>query len=99
TAVAGNLPGQALAVVANAAISSGVQTAIQGGSFGEALKGALIQDLAAIGAFSIGNMATDPSSILAQGSAGYLAAHGALGCAAAALNGQDCAAGAIGGTA
>lgn len=28
-----------------------------------------------------------------------MAAHGALGCAAAALNGQDCAAGAIGGTA
>ncbi|MCD9120536.1 filamentous hemagglutinin N-terminal domain-containing protein [Cupriavidus sp. UGS-1] len=97
TAVAGNLPGQALAVVANAAISSGVQTAIQGGSFGEALKGALIQDLAAIGAFSIGNIATDPTSILAQGSAGYVTAHGLLGCVAAAMNGRECAAGAVGG--
>lgn len=97
TAAASNLPGQALAVVANAAISSGVRTAIEGGSFGEALKGALVQDLAAIGAFAIGNASADPASFLAVGSPGYVLAHAALGCAASALSGVDCASGAIGG--
>ncbi|WP_261532369.1 DUF637 domain-containing protein, partial [Burkholderia multivorans] len=43
-----------LAMLADAGISAGLHTAIEGGSFGSALKSGLVSDLAAAGAFAIG---------------------------------------------
>lgn len=85
------------AVVADSAISAGVQTIIGGGSFGNAFKNSLIGAAAAAGAYAIGNVATDSTSMIAQGSPGYVMAHALLGCASASLGGNSCAAGAVGG--
>ena len=97
TAAASNLPAEALAIGADATISASVQTAIEGGSFLNALKNDAVGDVAAAGAYAIGNAAQNPNSILAQGSVGYDLAHAALGCAAGAAEGTGCAGGAIGG--
>ena len=96
TSTAATLGTRIGAAVADSAISAGVQTIIEGGSFGNALKNNLIGAAAAAGAYAIGNEATNSDSILAQGSPGYVMAHGLLGCAAASLSGNSCAAGAIG---
>jgi filamentous hemagglutinin len=96
-AATSNLPGEALAIGADATIAAGVQTAIEGGSFLNALKNDAVSDVAAAGAYAIGNAAQNPNSILAQGSVGYDLAHAALGCAAGAAEGTGCASGAIGG--
>ncbi|WP_254225096.1 DUF637 domain-containing protein [Burkholderia multivorans] len=53
---------EAAAVAASTAgltngISAGLHTAIEGGSFGSALKSGLVSDLAAAGAFAIGDQA------------------------------------------
>jgi filamentous hemagglutinin len=85
------------AVVADSAISAGVQTLIEGGSFGTALKNSLVGSAAAAGAYTIGNASLDSSSVLALGTPGYVLAHAALGCAASAAEGTGCASGAIGG--
>jgi hypothetical protein len=58
-----------------------------------------LNDVAAIGAYEIGNVGNDPNSILAEGSVGYDLAHAALGCAISAAGGTGCAGGAIGGAA
>jgi hypothetical protein len=97
--IASNLPTEALALGADATISAGVQTAIEGGSFLTALQDDAVSDVAAAGAYAIGNAAQNPNSILAQGSIGYDLAHAALGCAAGAAEGTGCASGAIGGAA
>jgi filamentous hemagglutinin len=78
------------AAVANSAISAGVQTIIEGGSFGNALKNNLIGAAAAAGANWIG-ATTD------VGSFQNISEHAVLGCAAAALSGSSCSAGAVGG--
>jgi filamentous hemagglutinin len=78
------------AAVADSAISAGVQTIISGGSFGNALKNNLIGAAAAAGANFIGSEA--PAYSLAS-----VSEHALLGCAAASLGGNSCAAGAIGG--
>ncbi|WP_211466517.1 two-partner secretion domain-containing protein [Collimonas silvisoli] len=85
------------AVVADSAISAGVQTLIEGGSFGTALKNSLVGSAAAAGAYAIGNASLDSSSVLALGTPGYVLAHAALGCAASTAEGTGCASGAIGG--
>ena len=99
SATASNLPEELLALGANATISAGVQTAIEGGSFLNSLKGAAASDLAAAGAFAIGNALPTLQSDLGQigGEAAYIGLHGALGCAASAAEGTGCAGGAIGG--
>ncbi|PFH04490.1 filamentous hemagglutinin [Collimonas sp. PA-H2] len=87
------------ATVANSAIGAGVQTIIEGGSFGNALKNNLIGSAAAIGANWIGQNipgigmgnATDTTI------AANIASHALLGCAAASLAGNSCSAGAVGG--
>jgi filamentous hemagglutinin len=87
------------ATVANSAIGAGVQTIIEGGSFGNALKNNLIGSAAAIGANWIGQNvpgigmgnATDATI------AANIASHALLGCAAASLAGNSCSAGAVGG--
>ncbi|WP_052115913.1 hypothetical protein [Paraburkholderia xenovorans] len=91
--IASNLPGEALALGADATIQAGVQSAIEGGSFLNALKNDAVSDVAAVGAYAIGNAQPDLNE------AEYLAAHAALGCAASAAEGTGCAGGAIGGAA
>ncbi|MGF7191633.1 hypothetical protein JOE11_004696 [Robbsia andropogonis] len=87
---------QLAAAVGSAAISAGVQTAVEGGSYLRALKGSLVSNAAAIGAYEIGQL-SQPGSLLEQGSAAYVLAHAALGCAAGAASSTGCEGGAIGG--
>ncbi len=93
---AADLPTELAATVADATISAGVQTAIEGGSFLNNLKTDAVNDAAADAAFAIGSAGEDPNSILASGSPGYILAHAAVGCAASAALGTGCAGGAIG---
>ncbi|CAM2191698.1 filamentous hemagglutinin [Paraburkholderia kururiensis] len=88
----------AVAMGAEATIQAGVQTAIQGGSFLTNLRNSAVSDLAAAGAYAIGNanLAGDSGTGL-PGELGYVAAHAALGCAASAAEGTGCAGGALGG--
>lgn len=85
-----NLPGQLAALGATATINAGVGTAIEGGSFLNNLKAAGISDIAAVGAYTIG----DTSNPLTTQN---VLEHAALGCAASALSGTGCGGGAIGG--
>lgn len=94
-----NLGNTAINVGERGLISAGVATAINGGSFGNALLGSVSNDLAAVGANWIG---TNIPGVGASGAnlgteAANALAHAALGCAAQSLNGGDCAGGAIGG--
>nr|WP_276538254.1 filamentous hemagglutinin N-terminal domain-containing protein [Burkholderia multivorans] len=79
-----------LAMLADAGISAGLHTAIEGGSFGSALKSGLISDLAAAGAFAIGDQA-NPLTLT------NIVGHMTLGCVASAVSGSGCGGGAIGG--
>jgi filamentous hemagglutinin len=99
SATATTLESRGLAIISEAGISAGVATAIEGGSFGDALTNNLTGDLAAAGAFAIGNAQPALISDLGPvgGEAAYIAAHGLLGCAAGAAEGTGCAGGAIGG--
>ncbi|WP_253593528.1 filamentous hemagglutinin N-terminal domain-containing protein [Burkholderia multivorans] len=79
-----------LAMLADAGISAGLHTAIEGGSFGSALKNGLVSDLAAAGAFAIGDQA-NPLTLA------NIVGHMTLGCVASAVSGSGCGGGAIGG--
>jgi len=92
TTTTASLTERGLAMLAEAGISAGVGTAVEGGSFATAFEHALTGELAASGAFTIGD-ATDPLSLQ------NIFAHAALGCAASAVEGTGCAGGAIGGAA
>lgn len=81
-----NLGGMALRGVVNA----GVNTAINGGSFGDAFKSSFISDLAAVGANAVG-LSTNTLS------PGNILGHAAVGALAAQLKGLDALSGAIGG--
>ncbi|WP_454725791.1 MULTISPECIES: two-partner secretion domain-containing protein [Cupriavidus] len=83
---------QAVGIVGTGLINAGVSTAVYGGSFGNALKGSLVAQAAALGANSIGAR-TD------AGSWQSVASHAALGCVAGAAGSGDCVSGAIGGAA
>jgi filamentous hemagglutinin len=96
---ASSLPSQLAALGATAVINAGVQTAIEGGSFLNDLKGAGLSDLAALGAYEIGgaqNTLTKDFGTVG-GELAYVGLHSALGCAASALGGTGCAGGAMGG--
>ncbi|NUA32231.1 DUF637 domain-containing protein, partial [Cupriavidus basilensis] len=86
----GTLAQQAVGFVGTGLINAGVSTVFNGGSFGNALKGSLVAQAAALGANSIGAN-TDPGSLES------IASHAALGCVAGAAGSGDCASGAIGG--
>ena len=86
----GTLAQQAAGFVGTGLINAGVSTAFNGGSFGNALKGSLVAQAAALGANSIGAN-TDPGSFQ------NILSHAALGCVAGAAGSGDCASGAIGG--
>ncbi|MDR6473659.1 filamentous hemagglutinin [Burkholderia sp. OAS925] len=86
---ASTLETRALAMLAEAGISAGVGTAIEGGSLLGAFQNALIQETAASGAYAIGD-GTAPLSIE------NILGHAVLGCAASSLSGTGCTGGAIG---
>ncbi|TCW85641.1 adhesin [Burkholderia sp. SRS-46] len=86
-------------IVERGVVSAAINTAISGGSFGSALTSSMISDLGMVGAGAIGVASTDSSSMLAEGSPGYVLAHAGLGCALSAAEGTGCASGAIGGAA
>ena len=89
---------QGAAIAAEATVQAGVQTAIGGGSFLTNLKNDAITDVAAAGAYAIGNAnAAGDFGTGMPGELGYVAAHAALGCAAGAASGTGCESGAIGG--
>jgi filamentous hemagglutinin len=97
TSTASTLSSALVAAAAGATISAGVQTAIQGGSFLDALKGAVIQDGAAIAADDIGTLFNGSSYLSSTSSPLYVAVHAALGCVTGAASGTGCASSAIGG--
>jgi hypothetical protein len=85
-----------LGVAGRGLVSAGVSTAIQGGSFGEALRDSVVGDLAAMGAGAVGSQwGSGPNKNVAL----QTLAHAGLGCAAASARDKDCAAGALGGAA
>jgi filamentous hemagglutinin len=90
--LAATLETRGLAMLGEAGISAGVSTAIEGGSFLDNLKSDLVHDVAAAGAYAIGD-STDAFSL------SNIAGHAALGCVASAALGTGCAGGAIGGAA
>lgn len=96
-ATATNLGQVALAMGAEATIQAGVQTAIEGGSFLTNLKNDAVSDVAAAGAYAIGNAFSDQSGFWTTSNPLYAAEHAVLGCAASAASGTGCAGGAIGG--
>ena len=85
--------GQNLAGIAGRGlVNASVNTAVYGGSFGEALKQSMVSDLAAVGANAIGATwggGKDPAM--------QTLAHAGLGTVVAKARGQDAVAGAIGG--
>ncbi|MGZ2748587.1 two-partner secretion domain-containing protein [Burkholderia stagnalis] len=92
--------GQALdTIVERGVVMATINTAVSGGSFGSALANSMISDLGVVGAGAIGAASTDKTSVLAEGSPGYVLAHATLGCALSAAGGTGCAGGAIGGAA
>jgi len=99
SAAAGSLPQMALAMGAMATLDAGVQTAIGGGSFLNNLKGDALADVAAAGAYAIGDEAKSLTNELGPvgGELAYTGLHAVLGCAASAAEGTGCAGGAIGG--
>ncbi len=79
---------QLLGIGARGVVSAGIQNAINGTSFQTALRDALVNDFAALGANRIGSAGLD--------SVPHALSHAALGAITAELTGKDAAAGAIG---
>ncbi len=91
---------QGAAILGQSVIQAGVQSAIQGGSFLEALKNSGISNLGAALAFQIGEAKVD--GVFGEGLSKdilSIGTHAALGCAGSAASGSGCAGGAIGGAA
>lgn len=100
TVTAQQLLQAALQIAGRGLVSATVNTVAYGGSFGTALRGSVVSDLAAVAASAIGQL--NELHFFGEGDlgkAGYVAAHAALGCAASAASGTGCAGGAIGGAA
>ncbi len=90
--------GQALGTIAErGVVTAGIDTAVEGGSFGRALENSVISDVGAVGASAIGAASANKESLLAERTPGYVLAHAGLGCALSAAEGDGCAGGAIGG--
>ncbi|MFL9867292.1 filamentous hemagglutinin N-terminal domain-containing protein [Paraburkholderia fungorum] len=88
---------QGAAIAGEATIQAGVQTALGGGSFLTNLRNSAVADVAAAGAYAIGNAnAAGDFGTGVPGELGYVAAHSLLGCAASAAEGNGCASGALG---
>ncbi|WP_408441675.1 DUF637 domain-containing protein [Paraburkholderia sediminicola] len=78
-------------IVERGVVAAGIDSAVYGGSFGNAFKYSVISDAGAVGAGAIGAKSGDTQSWLAIGSAGYVLAHAGLGCAISAAEGTSCA--------
>jgi len=81
-------------------VRAGVNQAVYGkqaGSFGDAFVNSFVTSAAADAAMFIGDNAGVGKPLGEMGSPRHVLAHAAVGCAAAALSGRDCASGAIGG--
>ncbi|WP_230969446.1 two-partner secretion domain-containing protein [Nitrogeniibacter aestuarii] len=81
-----------IASSARAVVNAGVSSAINGGSFIDALKSSFINDMSAYAANDIGS-----AFIGKEGSLGHMLTHGVLGAMSEAARGGDPTAGAIGG--
>ncbi|CAB3680276.1 hypothetical protein LMG24076_02391 [Trinickia soli] len=87
-------------VIGQGLVSSAVNTAVYGGSFGQQFEDGVLSNLAAVGAGAIGAWHADNTSLnAAMREVTYVTAHGVLGCAASAAEGTGCGGGAIGGAA
>jgi len=86
---ASSLAERGLAMLAQAGITAGVGTTIEGGSFVNSFESALTGELAASSAFAIGDT-TDPLPLQ------NILEHAVLGCATSSIDGTGCAGGAIG---
>ncbi len=93
SAATGTLSQQLAALVLDASIKAGVNTAINGGSFLTNLRDSAVNDLAAVAAYGIGNLHQNGTLV----GPAYYAAHALLGCASSAAQGNGCGGGAIGG--
>ncbi|WP_454055856.1 two-partner secretion domain-containing protein [Cupriavidus sp. Marseille-Q8015] len=80
SAASSNIGSYAEATVVRSAISAGVNTAVYGGSFGQAFAGGLVKDAAAVAANGIGGSEHTP-----EGSLSNVLSHALLGCAAQSL--------------
>ncbi|WP_408209837.1 DUF637 domain-containing protein [Paraburkholderia sediminicola] len=74
-------------IVERGVVAAGIDSAVYGGSFGNAFKYSVISDAGAVGAGAIGAKSGDTQSWLA----GYVLAHAGLGCAISAAEGTGCA--------
>jgi len=79
-----------MGIGARGVVNAGVSTAINGGSFGDAFRGSVVGDMAAVGANAVG-VSTDVHSLENIGG------HAVIGAVAAKLQGGDAVAGAMGG--
>jgi hypothetical protein len=85
---------------AQSLIQAGVQTTLEGGSFGRALLDDTVNNAAAVGANAIGDAEFKGEfGTGLPGELAYLTTHAGLGCAASALEGTGCSGGAVGGAA
>ncbi len=88
--------------VANATLSSGISSAVTGRDFREAFGSSFVRTVVALGLADaqneIGGLFKKGADG-GEGSLGHIVLHGIAGCAAAELQGADCAAGAAGGIA
>jgi filamentous hemagglutinin len=86
----------------DATLSAGVQTAANGGNFGDAFKGSFINSVVALGLADvqtgIGDIFKDGKNG-GEGSFGHVMLHAMAGCVAAEAQGADCGSGAAGGIA
>jgi filamentous hemagglutinin len=98
TVTAQQLLQAALQIAGRGLVSATVNTVAYGGSFGTALRGSVVSDLAAVAASAVGQL--NELHFFGEGGLGkigYVTAHAALGCAASAASGTGCAGGALGG--
>jgi filamentous hemagglutinin len=98
TATAGDIGSAAGLIAERSVVTAGIDTAVYGGSFENALKYSALSDVAAVGAATIGAASTN-NPLFAEGTPGNILAHAGLGCAISAAEGTGCAGGAIGGAA
>lgn len=90
---------QGAAIAGEATVQAGVQTAIGGGSFLTNLRNSAVADVAAAGAYAIGNAFNGQPGSLGVANASdpaYVLAHATLGCATGMALGSGCASSAIG---
>ncbi|MGZ2749720.1 two-partner secretion domain-containing protein [Burkholderia stagnalis] len=92
-----NLGNTAATIAQRALVNGAITTAINGGSYGTAMLTSAVNDVAAVANNAIGLGSTNPDSLVAKDTLGFVLAHAVVGCASGAALGQGCGGGAIGG--